>query len=139
MRSFLPLPSNRAGNPVGWRERGAVAAEFALMIPILLLLIFGTVQLGLTYQRQSAVHAAAREGARVASLPTTTTNEACARSAAALAGTGFTAVPNCDVVGDCSGASTSVIVTITVPNTIEIPFYGTSTFTLTGVGDFRCE
>jgi len=139
MRSSLSLPANRADKPASVRERGAVAAEFALMIPVLLLLIFGTVQLGLTYQRQSAVHAAAREGARVASLPTTTTNEACARSAAALAGTGFTAVPNCNVAGDCSGASTSVIVTITVPNTIEIPFYGTSTFTLTGIGDFRCE
>jgi len=139
MRSLLPLHSNRAGEPVDRRDRGAVAAEFALMIPVLLMLIFGMVQLGLTYQRQSAVHAAAREGARVASLPTTTTNQACARSAAALAGTGFTAVPNCNVVGDCSGASTSVVVTITVPNTIEIPFYGTSTFTLTGVGDFRCE
>jgi Flp pilus assembly protein TadG len=120
-------------------ERGAVAAEFALILPILLMLIFGMVQLGLTYQRQEAVHAAAREGARVASLPTTTTAEACARSTAALAGTGFTATPTCSATSNCSTSSGDVTVTVTVSNTLDIPFFGTQTFDLTGIGDFRCE
>jgi Flp pilus assembly protein TadG len=129
-----------------YSERGAVAAEFALIVPILVMLIFGMVQLGLTYQRQEAVHAAAREGARVASLPTTTTAQACARSAAALAGTGFDSAPSCGAVGsggntshDCSTSTGDVTVTVTVSNTIEIPFWGTRTFDLTGIGDFRCE
>lgn len=120
-------------------ERGAVAAEFAIILPVLLLLIFGMIQLGLTYQRQEAVHAAAREGARVASLPSTSTADACARSAAALAGTGFTAAPSCAATSDCATSTGEVIVTVTVENTIEIPFFGTQTFDLTGTGDFRCE
>jgi Flp pilus assembly protein TadG len=120
-------------------DRGAVAAEFALILPILLVLIFGMVQLGLTYQRQEAVHAAAREGARVASLPTTTTAQACARSTAALVGTGFDATPTCGASSNCSTSTGDVIVTITVSNTIDIPFFGTQTFDLTGTGDFRCE
>lgn len=120
-------------------DRGAVAAEFALILPVLLLLVFGIVQLGLTYQRQEAVHAAAREGARVASLPTTSTAQACARSTAALAGTGFTATPACSATSDCSTSSGDVVVTITVSNTIDIPFFGSQTFDLTGRGEFRCE
>jgi Flp pilus assembly protein TadG len=120
-------------------ERGAVAAEFALILPILVMLIFGMLQLGLAYQRQESVHAAAREGARVASLPTTTTAQACARSTAALAGTGFDSIPTCAATSDCSTSTGDVTVTITVSNTIDIPFVGTQTFNLTGIGDFRCE
>ncbi len=120
-------------------ERGAIAAEFALVLPILVLLIFGMIQMGLMYQRQEAVHAAAREGARVASLPTTSTADACDRSEAALAGTGFTSVPTCSATSNCSASSGSVTVTVVVENTLEIPFFGTRTFDLTGVGDFRCE
>jgi Flp pilus assembly protein TadG len=120
-------------------ERGAVAAELALMLPILLMLMFGMLQLGLTYQRQEAVHAAAREGARVASLPTTTTAQACARSAAALTGTGFTALPTCTATANCSDSTGDVTVTVIVSNTIDIPFFGTQTFDLTGTGNFRCE
>lgn len=120
-------------------ERGAVAAEFALLIPALLLLIFGMIQLGLTYQRQEAVHAAAREGARIASLPTSTPADSCARATNALSGTSFTGTPNCNVVGDCAGGSPDVVVTITVDNEIDIPFWGVSTVTLTGRGEFRCE
>ena len=120
-------------------ERGAVAAEFALILPLLLLLIFGMIQLGLAYQRQEAVHAAAREGARIASLPTSSAADACARSTAALAGTSFTGVPACNVNGNCAANSDQVIVTITVANTLDIPFFGVQTFNLTGTGDFRCE
>jgi Flp pilus assembly protein TadG len=120
-------------------ERGAIAAEFAIILPILVLLIFGMIQFGLAYQRQEAVHAAAREGARVASLPTTSTADACARSAEALAGTGFTATPSCSVTNNCSTSAGNVTVTVVVSNTMEIPFFGTQTFDLTGIGDFRCE
>lgn len=119
-------------------DRGAVAAEFALMIPMLLLLIFGMIQLGLTYQRQEAVNAAAREGARVASLPTSSETDVCNRVAAALNGSGFTAIPTCSRSNSCVSAD-SVTVTVSVGNTIDIPFFGTPTFTLTGQGDFRCE
>jgi hypothetical protein len=97
------------------------------------------IQLGLTYQRQEAVHAAAREGARIASLPTATAAESCARATSTLTGTSFTGTPNCNVAGDCAAGSSDVVVTITVDNEIDIPFWGVTTVTLTGRGEFRCE
>jgi Flp pilus assembly protein TadG len=121
-------------------ERGAVAAEFALILPLMVLLIFGMLQMGLAYQRSEVISAAAREGARVASLPLATSNvAACQRVTSSLAGTTFDGVPNCSVAGDCFTGSLNVVVTVTAANAITIPFWGTQNVTLTGTGDFRCE
>lgn len=49
-------------------ERGAVAVEFALVIPVLLLLVFGIVEFGNIYNVQIQVTSAAREGAREMAL-----------------------------------------------------------------------
>jgi Flp pilus assembly protein TadG len=48
----------------GNRDRGAAAVEFALVLPILLLLVFGIIQFGHAYQVQTSLSGAAREGAR---------------------------------------------------------------------------
>lgn len=54
----------------GWRsERGAELIEFALVIPILLVVIAGMVDFALMLQRFQVVTNAAREGARIAVLP----------------------------------------------------------------------
>ena len=50
-------------------ERGAVLIEFALVLPLLLLLIVGMFDLGFAFQQYQAVTNAAREGARMAVLP----------------------------------------------------------------------
>lgn len=49
-------------------ERGAVAVEFALVVPLLLTMVFAVVEFGLIYNGQIQVTAAAREGARAAAL-----------------------------------------------------------------------
>jgi Flp pilus assembly protein TadG len=46
-------------------ERGAVAVEFALIAPVLFLLIFGIIDFGFGFQAWDGSAAAAREGARV--------------------------------------------------------------------------
>jgi Flp pilus assembly protein TadG len=51
-----------------WRDRGAAAVEFALVVPALILLIFGSIEFGLAVQARTMVGNAAREGVRVASL-----------------------------------------------------------------------
>jgi Flp pilus assembly protein TadG len=50
-------------------ERGAELVEFALILPLLLLLLLGIMDFGFLFQRYEVVTNAAREGARVAILP----------------------------------------------------------------------
>ena len=50
-------------------EAGAEIIELALVFPLLLLVVLGVVDYGLLFQRFEALTNAAREGARVASLP----------------------------------------------------------------------
>lgn len=49
-------------------ERGSVAVEFSLMLPIFLLILAGIIELGQYYWEQHVLSAAAREGARAASM-----------------------------------------------------------------------
>jgi len=49
-------------------QRGAAALEFALVFPVLLLLLVGIVDFGMLMSTQSVVANAAREGARTAAL-----------------------------------------------------------------------
>ena len=50
-------------------ERGAELVEFALVFPMLLLVMLGIMDFGFLFQRYEVVTNAAREGARVAILP----------------------------------------------------------------------
>lgn len=49
-------------------QEGASAVEFALIVPVLLLLIFGIIEFGLMYHDYLAITHAAREGARKAAV-----------------------------------------------------------------------
>jgi Flp pilus assembly protein TadG len=49
-------------------DDGAVAVEFALVFPVLLLVIFGLVDFGRLYWAQLALTSAAREGVRASAL-----------------------------------------------------------------------
>jgi Flp pilus assembly protein TadG len=49
-------------------ERGAVALEFALLLPILLLLLLGIVEFGRAYNAQITLTQAAREAVRVMAI-----------------------------------------------------------------------
>lgn len=50
-------------------DRGAALVEFALTLPLLLVVIAGIVDFGFAFQRYEVVTNAAREGARMAVLP----------------------------------------------------------------------
>ncbi len=53
-----------------WRsELGAEFVEFALLFPLLLLLLMGIFDFGLMFQQYEVLTNAAREGARIAMLP----------------------------------------------------------------------
>jgi Flp pilus assembly protein TadG len=54
-------------------ERGSVAVEFALLVPVLFLILFGIINFGVLMYNQAVITNAAREGARWAAIHTTTT------------------------------------------------------------------
>jgi len=123
-------------------ERGAAAVEFALVLPILVMLLFGIIQFGMAFNQKQGLHAAAREGARVGSIPTTTEREIAARVDAALVGVAGTANAQTTVApaGELPCAAPgSVTVTVTSNADISIPFFGDRSFVLTGVGEYLCE
>jgi hypothetical protein len=65
-------PADPAGRPEAHtgsrRDRGAAAVETAIVLPLLLLLIFGLVDFGRMLNAQIVVTEAAREGARAGAL-----------------------------------------------------------------------
>ena len=50
------------------RDRGATAVEFALLFPLLMLIVFGTIDFGRALNAQITLTQAAREGARLDAL-----------------------------------------------------------------------
>jgi len=50
------------------RDRGAAAVEFALLLPVLLLIVFGIIDFGRALNAQITLTQAAREGARLVAL-----------------------------------------------------------------------
>ncbi len=52
------------------REKGASAVELAIVLPLFLLLVFGTMEAGWLFSQQVEVRNAAREGARMAVVDT---------------------------------------------------------------------
>jgi Flp pilus assembly protein TadG len=80
-------------------EDGAAAVEFALVLPVLILLVFGIVEFGLVFNRWLSVTHAAREGVRTYSL----TGDAAEGAAA-----GEASAP--DLLGEiaCAGSAPSI-------------------------------
>ena len=74
-------------------EKGAELIEFALVFPLLLLVMFGIMDFGLLFQRYETVTNAAREGARIAVLPGYAQADVQARVTQYLAASGLTATP----------------------------------------------
>lgn len=83
-------------------ERGAALVEFALLLPLLLVLVFGIIEFGGTYNNSISLRNGVREGARLA------------------------VVNNVSPSGSCSGDATTVLVCQTKariglnPNTTKV-------------------
>lgn len=63
------MASMNRRDPRARGERGAALVEFALTLPLLLVVIAGIVDFAFLFQRYEVVTNAAREGARIASTP----------------------------------------------------------------------
>jgi Flp pilus assembly protein TadG len=74
-------------------EQGAVLIEFAMVLPVLLLIVVGIMDFGLLFRQQQVVINAAREGARMAALVGYTEADVQSRVQAYLTAGGVTATP----------------------------------------------
>ena len=123
-------------------ERGATAVEFALIVPLLIVLVIGIAEFGRAFQVQGTLSAAAREGVRLMALQNDpAAARAAARNAAgsldpAVTDRQITISPaSCPVL---NGGSTSVRLTINYPMPYLTGFFGTG-IGLTGTGVMRCN
>ena len=131
------------------RDRGAAAVEFALLLPVVLLLLFGIVDFGLALKAQITITQAAREGARLGALgvaPATVVTKTKAAAVTLLpvvtVNTG-TACP----VGAAAGVDAVVTVSYTFTYLTPVAaigkMFGNNTIlptkTLTARGEMPCE
>lgn len=115
-------------------DQGVIAVEFALVAPVLLLLLFGFVEFGRAYNAKVELTGAVREGARALALasgdPVTTTLDA----SPGLDTTTITVTTS----GSPCAAGSPAWVHASYPFTLHIPFYGTPTLTIQAKGVMRC-
>ena len=122
-------------------ERGAAAVEFALIVPLLIVLVLGIVEFGRAFQVQATLAAAAREGARVLALQgDKAAVEAAVQSASSSLNPGVTSGGITVSPALCEGApaGTNATVTVDYPMPFLTGFFGTA-IDLSAEGVMRCN
>lgn len=122
------------------RQEGAAATEFVLIAPILVVIFFGIVYVGLAVYRTQVIESAAREGARVASLGGDTTE---VESAVCSGAFGFDCTNELTISADlCTALDDDAVVSVSASGSrlnYTIPFLGSYTPTFTASATFECE
>jgi Flp pilus assembly protein TadG len=128
-------------------ERGAAAVEFVVMLPIVIVILFGTIAAGLALNKMQTYLSAAREGARYAAVrcaPDSTTGcssdliEDRVQSAAIGYPLG-PGTPTADIVCDTSTVGSPVTVSWQQDIPIIVPLLPDLSKQATIKGVFRCE
>jgi len=122
--------------------------EFALILPVLLLLVLGIIEFGRAFNTQTILSGAARDGVRVMALQN---NAAAARSATKAAAAPIVTLTDAQVTIATTPSTTPITclttgtnpsaqatVTVKYPMAFLTGFFGTS-ITLTGKGVMRCN
>jgi Flp pilus assembly protein TadG len=129
----------------GSRDRGSVAVEFALLLPVLLLIVFGTIDFGRLINAQITLTQAAGEGARLASFGDSSSVVTTRTESAAYPWTLTSA--NITVTTCTAGSTADAVVTISYPFTFITPvgvfasMFGPAIGapTITAKGEIPCE
>lgn len=117
------------------RDGGVAAVEFALVLPLLIMLIFSAVTAGSIGAAQLHVNSTSRDAARAGALDT---GSGCALAAARLAdATASLGSTNCISVATCPGVDS--VVRIDATRAVTIPFIGDRTIDLSSTASYRCE
>jgi len=126
---------NRSGDRS--EDRGAAAVEFALVLPVLILLVLGMMEFSRVYNAQISLTNAAREGARSMAIHH---DPALARSAASAAAPSVVpAVSSANVTVSPTTCAVGTAVTVTIHYNVALfsGFFG-ATLPLTGKGVMQC-
>ena len=125
-------------------ERGSATVEFALLLPLLLLLIFGIIDFGRALNAQITLTQAAREGVRLAAMDSS--NVVSRTQAAATGLSNVTVSATVCPVGASQGADATVKVTYAYQFATPIGTFaklfggsGLTAPTLTATGVQPCE
>lgn len=128
------------------KEKGAVAVEMAIILPLLCLILFGIIEFGRAYNVQVSLTQAAREGARYAAIHYKDTSldvsGTTLASAPSLAGLGVTVADNASSCDASSNVTVTTKVTLkSLTGFLDAHIFGTPSIfplSMTGVGVMRC-
>ena len=144
---------------MAWRRRseqdGAAAVEFALVLPILVLILFGIINFGVIFAQNLALGNGARQAARFGVVEGRTCDDIVAEArnnsdsiamngddvaVTVRRGAGFSCTGGGSIPCEDSAANDSVRVELTITSNVLVPFPPMpETIDLEGEGEFRCE
>ena len=117
-------------------ERGAAAVEFAILLPLLLMLVLGTIEFGRAYNAQITLTNAARDGVRVMAIGN---DPASAKTAAQNAAASVSStIPTSDITLSTNTCSTGAQVTLTIKYNLATITGIAGPFPMTGKGVMLC-
>jgi Flp pilus assembly protein TadG len=119
---------------IGKNESGSAVVEIAIGLPVLVLFIWGIVQLGLLFQANAGMQHALGEAARFATIwPTPTDAQIRSKMAAKKFGTGTGTLSNLDIQNQNSGGPGTQykLLTLTYSQQMNFLFFRGPTVTLT--------
>ena len=113
-------------------DDGVVAVEFALVLPLLIVLLFTIILGGAVYLDQLQLQSAARNAARAGSV---TPSGACSAATSELAGNNVGSI-SCELLENCSTGT--VRVRLTAQQTVSLPLVGDRNVTLRASSSYAC-
>lgn len=117
-------------------ERGAAAVEFAILLPLLLMLVLGTIEFGRAYNAQITLTNAARDGVRVMAIANDPAGaKTAARNAAASVSS---TIPDSAVTLSTTACSSGSQVTLTISYNLSTLTGIAGPFPMTGKGVMLC-
>lgn len=124
------------------RKRAAAIVEFAIVLPLLLTVLFGIIQYGWVFMVRQTLQMAAREGARVAVLPTSVSpyTNVTTRINEVMATTGLTTFTITMTHATIATPIETVVVSVPYADaSLLAGWFGSSSFNLTGASSMRKE
>ena len=126
-------------------ERGVAVVEFALVMPILILLVAGVIQFGIMYSQYQVFQGAAREGARCAAVQATDFANCDVLTEVEDASLGYTLSETPNQSLECTDETRGSNVTVSWDQDLDTGVLGSlvpgipNIITATISGTFRCE